>query len=276
MRTTGIGHSNKNHVKRVRSGIPSLDLLVHGGFPIGSLIIIEEDVRNTNWLNIAKCFLGEGNITDDNIFIYSDELDVNLIPGARRMGNEEQHASNIQWRYDSFLPGSRISEPYCIDINRRSEDQEGVVYGLIDTTLEECYKHLWNSIRTDVMIKHNLRPNHLNRIFIQSMMKETWPKSSYSNIFQFLNSLKTLLRSINGVCLITIPMQNIKQDLQALIYNTSDAIFACETAESKRSSMLRIKKPLRNTNFDFKSRVLIIRLEKSTIGIEEIITIKEA
>ncbi|CAG9315717.1 unnamed protein product [Blepharisma stoltei] len=263
-----FGRNREGLPKVMRSGIPTLDLLFQGGYPMGSLCLIEEDPRNNDALNISRCFLGEGCVSDEKLFIYGENLTENLIPDIRRIGDGEHKSSSVQWRYETFSNTSLISEPYCIDLASTASNQRNAVFGVLSPSIDDSYKNLWNTIRQDILSHENA---NAGRVLILSMLGSSWPKLSYSDIYQFLNSLKTLLRTINGVCMITMPTNTLNANLLNLVYSSCDIILSCESVEGKKSSMLRIKKAPRVLgNINYETIPLRIRDDKCTIAIEQL------
>ena len=124
-----------------RTGIPSFDLILHGGIPLGTLAVIEESQNNESSTILAKAYLGEGAVSNDLIFYYSEEIERESIPDVRRIGNASLKGDTTI-RYETYAENSGITEPYAIDLSSTKLDYKNLVLGSVDCMEENFYHKL--------------------------------------------------------------------------------------------------------------------------------------
>lgn len=211
----------------MRTGIPSLDLLLKGGIPIGTLVLIEESADNDISSILSKAFLGEGAASSDYLFYYS-ETPENAVPDIRRIGNSSLRG-DFSVRYETFSANSLVTEPYAIDLSSIKTDYPNLFQRTVDCSEENFYHNLWKTITNDTQASYsNSSDITLRRICIKSIFSMNWPQMSYSEIFEFLRSIKTLLRSRNAVCILTAPFEKIDEKLKPVIIKNSDLVILTE------------------------------------------------
>ena len=253
----------------MRTGIPSLDMILHGGIPVGTLLVIEESPHNDSSNILVKALLGEGAVSRDHLFYYSERLDSNAIPDIRRIGNNTIRG-DFSIRYETFAQNSEVSEPYAINLSSIKADYKNLVQKSIDCSQEDLYHKLWATIRNDVQETYT-RENDLNlrRICIKSIFSSSWPQKSYSEIFEFLRSVKTLLRSRNGVCILTTPLGKIDENLRLLILKNSDMVILSSHGDHNYPIKLVVYKAPKSVNVEENSVYSLVQLQ-GTVLVQEI------
>ncbi|XP_057336221.1 elongator complex protein 4 [Microplitis mediator] len=58
----------------ISTGIPSLDTIIGGGLPIGTILLLEEDKYGNNAKTILKYFFAEGCVAKHNLFVASQDF----------------------------------------------------------------------------------------------------------------------------------------------------------------------------------------------------------
>ncbi|CAH1111117.1 unnamed protein product [Psylliodes chrysocephalus] len=70
----GTAYSSQNGHLLVSSGIPSLDTLLGGGIPVGTVVLIEEDFHGSYSKIVLKYFLAEGIVSKHSTLIASQDV----------------------------------------------------------------------------------------------------------------------------------------------------------------------------------------------------------
>ena len=255
--TTSEGKRNKQGLLLVRTGVPSLDDVLEGGLPQGCLCLLEEDSVLHHWLQITRCFLGEGVLSKQKTILYSErEEGREVIPAVKIGGKvpEQTDQLRIAFRYENFPPLSAIQAPYSFETSKCMDqkllDQSPPFIRRIQTSSEDCFRTLWSDILSDLQSTHSSKDHQgLKRLVIKSFLGPEWPVSSLSTVFQLLHSLKTLLRSMNVVCLVTCPTELLPEQLTAMLRQTADIVMKCSTMDveaiSDFTGRLELLKPPR-------------------------------
>ncbi|CAH1395795.1 unnamed protein product [Nezara viridula] len=104
----------------ITTGISSLDAILGSGIPLGSLVLIEEDEFGFYSRIFTKCFLSEGILRNDSVFLASIDENpdsvINELPQPISKKEEKKVSSpeelQIAWRYKSNL--QVLPEPVTI------------------------------------------------------------------------------------------------------------------------------------------------------------------
>jgi elongator complex protein 4 len=269
---------NKQGIPLVRTGIPSLDKIFEGGLPVGSLVLIEEDPVVNHALQIARCFLGEGAVNNEKLFVYSEVQDEDLVPDIKRVRSDESANLRIAWRYESYPSARAVQGPYVFDLSKSRSAE--IVRKAVSLNRREAFKKLFDELFSDIQESIQSMDDKLTRrILIKSMLGPAWPTCSHSELFQFFHSLKTLLRSLNAVCMITCPTYLLNPALKVMIQNISDMVLECrsfaETGDSygEYSGLLRVIKLPRLLTIqpiDLDANCFGIRLDRRFISVEKL------
>jgi archaellum biogenesis ATPase FlaH len=230
-----------NRILSARFGIPSLDSLLNGGIPLGSLVLLESG--ETTETLFTKAYLGEGAVCKDQLLVYSESEKQSEIGKMKRIGNLSVRGTT-SIRYETFSKSSSITQPYSIDIGSVNPDYEDYHYSIINCSSEDLYHHLWLKIKDDLK-----KSSGGSRVLIGDFLGLAWPHQSLSEIFEFLRSVKTLLRSKNSVCLITVPLKSLSANLKQMLWQASDIVILSGTdfisiEKPPKSMMLNEKKYL--------------------------------
>ena len=276
---------NRQGLFLLRTGVPSLDSILEGGLPQGCLCLLEEDSDLHHWLQILRCFLGEGVLSKQKTYIYSEREESNeLIPAVKVGGKppESGEEMKIAFRYESFPSLSAVQAPYSFDISKTMDtkllDQCPPVLSRVPIASEDCYRALWNSILSDFQALRTLKDQQgLKRVAIKSLLGGSWPAASLSTVFQLLHSLKTLLRSSNAVCLVTCPTNLLSEDQRTMLRQTADIVFRCVSLDPDPATdftgRLELLKPPRFHslhNIDLETISYGLRLQGGGLTVEKL------
>lgn len=241
---SGTKPSVKNAQLLASTGIPSLDHILGGGLPIGSIFIIEEDTYEVYSKIMVKYFMAEGVITDQSVFIGS--LDVKPSQLIREMpsiitepAKSEPQGSDdpmkIAWRYQNMKvvdpsPGGGQPLGHFYDLTKPMDpsvienaditewyDEEWHGKGTIfhNTNYLNLLKSINEAVKAgEFSIFANPAKRKLLRIAIHSLGSKLWfsdkADDTSADIIKFLYYLKAILRNSYAIVTITIPTCNFE------------------------------------------------------------------
>ncbi|KAF2360558.1 Elongator complex protein 4 [Trinorchestia longiramus] len=140
----------------VSSGIPSLDDVLGGGVPVGTVLLLEEDENNVYAEYFMKCFLAEGVTVGHEVFVASVDRDPvklmkDLPAPVEALEKEEQTVHNenmkIAWRYEN----QRILGPS--DNSRSLGHHFDLKCPIPDDLLKNCKTYYWAGENCDSKCK---------------------------------------------------------------------------------------------------------------------------
>lgn len=245
----GTKPSIKNSQLLVSSGIPSLDHIIGGGLPVGSLFLIEEDRYGTYAKVMLKYFMAEGVVTAQPLFIGSKDVKpsqfVSDIPAVitdvsvdKPPVTDEQ--MKIAWRYqnmkliDSSPTGGQIFGHFY-DLTKTMEkeaiEKANITQWYNDSFPEKddafenaTYSKLLKNIQETLqkgqyLVSDTPTKRQALRIAIHSLGSRLWfsdsENDSHQDLLKFLYHFRALLRYSYAVGVITVPVD---------CFDNSDAI----------------------------------------------------
>ncbi|TRY80051.1 hypothetical protein TCAL_09794 [Tigriopus californicus] len=256
----GTRPSSYNLQLLTSSGIPSLDALFEGGWPLGSVILIQNDPDSganlTNYTRLLlKYFLAEGVVQRHALFYGGSEgpgpshpfsllpQKVNANPPKSAQGqNSADDQLQIAWRYQNQGPKSSQIEP--VEVKHHFNLNK-----LMDPTdLEQVPRHSWDGdymnigdnyfhnlldqirtiLQTETFSTHpSSHPKNLLRIGISDLDSPWWASDDEdrSGLTAFLMALRSLMRQYLGVCVLTAQI-NLDMDDRAWqnVYECVDGV----------------------------------------------------
>ncbi|XP_031849119.1 elongator complex protein 4 [Nomia melanderi] len=262
----GTKPSIKNSQLLISSGIPSLDHIIGGGLPIGSLMVIEDDRYSTYAKVMLEYFIAEGVVTNQPVLIASKDLEtsqfISELPAViTDNGPSEQiHHSDdqmkIAWRYQNMKvvdssPSGGQSFGHFYDL-KKTMDKETIDKADIthwydnscptkDNTFENsAYSKLLQSIQETITkgqysVSETPAKRQVLRIAIHSLGSRLWftdsEENSNQDLLKFLYLLRVLLRYSYTVAVITIPIDclNNSSDVVQRIEHLSDVSIGLES-----------------------------------------------
>lgn len=240
---SGTKPSVKNAQLLISTGIPSLDHIIGGGLPIGSVFVIEEDKYGLYAKIMLKYFMAEGIVTSQPLLVASQNVEpsefvselpaviTNTEPQAEVTNTHEQ--IRIAWRYQNMKlvdssPGGSQAFGHFYDLTK-SMQQEFLQAADItkwhesslqtQNTLFEnpAYADLLNTIQQtletgEYLISKTPEKRKILRIAIHSLGSRLWlcdrEDSTHRDLLKFFYCFRALLRNSYAVGLITIPVNN--------------------------------------------------------------------
>ncbi|XP_053688069.1 elongator complex protein 4 [Sabethes cyaneus] len=220
-------------------GNPSLDHIFGGGFPIGSVIAIEED-KYVNYSRVlAKYFLAEGLANNHSTFVASLEEDpaelIKKLPVP--VENTPSENKNVTQAPEDMRIAFRYNQLSVVDLEQKPSAQIGHFFDLSKQISEhELAKHdvtYWDGSNAqpsemftnphyksllDAIHRKSSEPQfnptsaepkekNLLRICINSLGSPLWyDQNFFTDAIKFLTILKSFVRNSLSCCLITLPV----------------------------------------------------------------------
>ena len=243
------------------SGNPFLDKIFNGGFQLGSIVLLLEDIPTKLYYNFLKYNIAEGIISEDKILFYygnrntydevynnlpykSSQVE-NILNSQQIKINEQKDKQNdnslkIAWRYENINYTNLIGDlskslKYIFDLSRPLQDNlknYAIEKGNIITKYIDFYKQIElmpfiNDIINDFQnLSEEDSKMSYKRIIISNLFEFYNEKNcNYNEIYIALNALKSMARSLNGFIFITINKELISSKLFNLLQYISDYIF---------------------------------------------------
>lgn len=228
--TPGFKHG-PNGTTLISSGIPDLDKIVGGGFPLGSLVMIMEDTEAPHHMLLLRNFMSQGLVHKQSLLYASPSREPRAFLGtlpnpmpskddkSREHESEQEKGLRIAWQYRKYF--GEQPQPFgdqrdgkfefCNDFDLRKPLERHFLSGQhidsfslqgsnLTAFRERCSAFLAQFSRGDGNIKT------AGRIAIQSLYA---PQCEYSNMdwemLSFIRFLKGMLRCSNAVAIITFP-----------------------------------------------------------------------
>jgi elongator complex protein 4 len=253
----------------ISSGLYDLDSIIGGGFSIGSLICLKEDSYSQYSQTILEYFISEGISNEQNIclvssldfslnelpFNYSIYKQKNLIEEDLVEDKKEENEMELKiaWRYNEFV-SQKISEKKT-NIKQTNDGnltkKSGTVgcheYDLSKNIQEEILKENaskikfieytnYKTILKNVYDALNENKENVTRICIRSL--GILPQEG---LFEFLYSLKSLVRNKMCVCFFSVPKGSFEKDDLAHISHISDIVLDMDSFTGKGVDPIEFK-----------------------------------
>ena len=240
------------------SGNPFLDKIFDGGFQLGSIVLLLEDIPTKLYFNFLKYSIAEGIISGDKILFYYgnkntyDEVYNNLpykstqvenILNSQQIKLNEKDSKNnslkIAWRYENINYTNLIGDlsknlKYIFDLSRPLQDnfkepainKGNIICKHIDFFNQTEILPFINDIINDFQeLSDENNEMTYKRIIISNIFEfYNNKKGSYNEIYIALNALKNMARSLNGYVFITVNKEYLDKKIFNLLQYISDYV----------------------------------------------------
>ncbi|XP_012279869.1 elongator complex protein 4 [Orussus abietinus] len=244
----GTKPSIRNAQLLVSTGVPSLDHVIGGGLPIGSIMLIEEDLYDVYAKVMLRYFMAEGIISSHPLLIASREIKPSqllaempaVITETSMMPNTQDEEMKIAWRYQNMkvvdpspCGGQPFGHYYDLTqpmdkelVNKASITQwdGSCIKWKADWFKNEEYVDLLKTIQETLKtgqfrLSDNPEKRSVLRIVIHSLGSRLWlsdtEPDTHADLLRFLYCFRALLRNSYAVAMFTFPVEN---------FDNSDAI----------------------------------------------------
>ncbi|XP_060837149.1 elongator complex protein 4 [Rhopalosiphum padi] len=236
----------------ISTGIVSLDAVLDGGIPIGTVALVEEENYGRNAYLITKHFIAEGIVCDHSILI----ADVERKPGT--IANDLPkpiHEDSFQptdivaedfkiaWRYsqnpiyDSKPYHTSISFGHTFDMSAKLpvNELQNIRCWPVDKSQGTSYSELLEHINTVIIkggfsTKIPVEQRHVLRITISNLFSPIWDFNDM-DVVTFLYKLRILVRSSYATCLITTQAHVIDDVTKCRIEHFVDTVLIFKPME---------------------------------------------
>ncbi|XP_052738097.1 elongator complex protein 4 [Bicyclus anynana] len=260
--TTLRGTKLKNNLIYISSGIPSLDFIIGGGLPAGSVFLVEEDVLGSHSRVLTKYFLAEGVVCKHDLYVASaDESPQDIVkelpqpctaPNEEKSSHDSGGEMKIAWRYEGLGKvessfGSNTNFGHHFDLSKHIDQDTlqncNISYchllqseSNIDGFRNNLYHTLLTKIKTTLSkeeYKSCSKNKNILRISIQSLGSPVWmamdcdTQTTYGqDLVKFLYCLRILVRDTNAVIFITMPSHLFDDDrlIDRILYTVDNAV----------------------------------------------------
>ncbi|OVA03494.1 Elongator complex protein 4 [Macleaya cordata] len=239
----------------ISTGIPDLDKILGGGFPLGSLIMIMEDAEAPHHLLLLRNFMSQGLVHNQPLLYASPSKDPRAFLGtlpspisskdekSRNTDAEQEKGLRIAWQYKKYFgeqqqnsENHRNAMEYCNEFDLRKPLERQILNAQridcfssqdspnLTAFRDRCSSFLAQLPRNDGGNRGNVCAG---RIAIQSFCA---PQCGYSkmewDMLSFIRSLKSKVRSSNAVAVITFPPPLLSPSFSKRWQHMADTLLA--------------------------------------------------
>ena len=240
------------------SGNPFLDKIFNGGFQLGSIVLLLEDIPTKIYYNFLKYNIAEGIISGDKILFYYGNKNTydevynnlpykstqveNILNSQQIQLNEKDNKSNrlqIAWRYENINYTNLIGDlsknlKYIFDLSRPLQDNfknPAIDKGHIICKHIDFFKQIEilpfvNDIINEFQnLSEESNDLSYKRIILSNLFEfYNNKKCNYTEIYIALNALKNMARSLNGYVFITVNKDLMDSKIFNLLQYVSDYV----------------------------------------------------
>ncbi|KAL7135470.1 hypothetical protein ABFS83_11G098900 [Erythranthe nasuta] len=258
----GLKHG-PNGTTFLSSGIPDLDKILGGGFVLGSLVMVMEDPEAPHHMLLLRNFMSQGLVHHQPLIYASPAKDprgfLGTLPNPvgpkedkSRVHETEQEKLRIAWQYKKYS-GEYNSESrrdgkseFCSDFDLRKPLERHFFSGqLIDcVTLNDSADLASFHQRCSAFLSQTPRTNENmtgGRIAIQSLCS---PQCEFSNneweMLSFVRSLKSVLRLLNGVAVLTFPPSLVSETFSKRMQHLADTLVSVKAIPDEDKELAKL------------------------------------
>lgn len=233
------------------TGLTSLDSIIGGGLPVGTILLIEEDEHAVFSHLFIRYFLAEGVVCSHGLYVASLDDDpkktVADLPSPVTADVENSNISDnsdlkIAWRYKSvprvesspspvintaFGHNFDLTKPLSKEALINTEVQYWPLNeGFITNVYSDLLKHLQGRIRNN---GHSTETTSIRksvlRVAVNRLGTPLWPNAD-AEVPRFLYCLRAILRHAYSSCIITLPTSILKEETVERCEHLSDYVIS--------------------------------------------------
>ncbi|CAH9121755.1 unnamed protein product [Cuscuta epithymum] len=260
----GVKHG-LNGAMFLSSGICDLDRILGGGFSMGSLVLVMEDLEAPHHMLLLRNFMSQGIVLKQPLLYASPERDPRVFLGtlpspmpskddkSLERDVEQDKGLRIAWQYKKYF-GDHSSDgqqggrdEYCNDFDLRKPLERHFLTGPhidcfslqgfpnLDPLRQTCSKFFAQIPRYDGNMAYP------GRIAIQSLCA---PQCEFSNnewdILSFIRSLKCMIRSSNSVAVVTVPSSLISPTFLKRLQHLADTLISVQPIPDEDKELAKL------------------------------------
>uniref|UniRef100_A0A8D8M5G9 Elongator complex protein 4 n=1 Tax=Cacopsylla melanoneura TaxID=428564 RepID=A0A8D8M5G9_9HEMI len=233
------------------TGIITLDPIIGGGIPVGSILLLEEDEGSTYSKLMLKCFLSVGLSCGHPLFIATQKtapqsvakelmpsLEETNVPEHKLLPKDSQDELKIAWRYQNApqLDSTRSSPSSFSQVFDLSQTVSEDTLGKADIKyFPECfdkdqftYEDLFSAIQTVVLERHHVDHPKLKtvlKIGIQGLGSDLWQ----GDLVRFMYKLSNLIKSSYACVMITLSTSCLDPGTVSRCQHLADIVLRLDT-----------------------------------------------
>ncbi|KAM7251146.1 hypothetical protein ACFE04_023029 [Oxalis oulophora] len=250
----------------VSSGIPDLDKILGGGFPLGSLVMVMEDAEAPHHMLLLRNFMSQGLVHNQPLLYATSSRDARGFLGTlpspvspkedKSRDAESSHQDNglrIAWQYKKYFGetqrsldgqrGTNGNHEYCnnFDLRKPLERQFLNSQHIDCVSIQDCPNHNALQDRCSAFLSKFTRNDVGSRVAIQSFCA---PQCQYSDMewemLSFIRSLKSMTRVANAVALVTFSPSLLSPSLSKRLQHMADTLLSVKAIQDEDKEMAKL------------------------------------
>lgn len=246
------------------TGIPSLDGVIGGGIPVGSVFILEEDFNHQYSDVLTRYFLAEAVVSRHEVFTVGNEDEgtfLNHLP--KPVLNEDTYQvevdkrdMKIAWRYQDSpqvqtSTGNFSKYGHYYDISKHMDEktltnsnfkhvdlrllfekyQSKKPQDMLKHILKELHKHITENNFDIATVTQSKKSINILRVVVPGFLSPFWPREiiDAQNLVRFLICLRGILRKSLAICWLTVPTHLYPSNVTKLLRHNADMVIRLES-----------------------------------------------
>ncbi|KAF8377411.1 hypothetical protein HHK36_030788 [Tetracentron sinense] len=251
----------------VSSGIPDLDKILGGGFPLGSIVMVMEDAEAPHHMLLLRNFMSQGLVHNQPLFYASPSREPRAFLGTLPSpisskdnkgldsDSEQEKGLRIAWQYKKYFGEHQQNfenhkgnkQEYCNDFDlRKPLERQLLSKQRIDCVSTQDSPNLTHFRDRCSTFLAQLRRNDdgvacVGRIAIQSFCA---PQCGYSDmeweVLSFIRSLKSMIQSSNAVAIITFPPSVLSPSFSKRWQHLADTLLSVKAIPDEDKELAKL------------------------------------
>lgn len=263
--TSGL-KNGPNGTVFVSSGIPDLDKILGGGFPLGSLVMVMEDTDAPHHMLLLRNFMSQGLVHNQPLLYASPAKDprsfLGTLPSPSTSKDDKARDHDIEqlsdkglriaWQYKKYFGEQQMSDhhrdvklEYCNDFDLRKPLDRHFLNGqrIECISLQDCsnMSTLLDRCSTFLSKRQESNLTCAGRIAIQSFCS---PQCDFSDLdwdmLSFIRSLKSIIRASNAVAIISFPSSLLSSSFSKRWQHLADTLLSVRAIQDEDKELAKL------------------------------------
>ncbi|XP_017230366.1 elongator complex protein 4 [Daucus carota subsp. sativus] len=265
-RTPGL-KNGPNGTVFVSSGIPDLDKILGGGFPLGSLVMVMEDSDAPHHMLLLRNFMSQGLVHNQPLLYASPAKEPRSFLGTlpspstskddktrdHDVGQLSENGLRIAWQYKKYFGEQPTSDhqsrdvklEYCNEFDLRKPQDRHFLNGqrIECISLRECsnMSTLLDHCSTFLSQRQESNTTCAGRIAIQSFCS---PQCHFSDLdwdmLSFIRSLKSIIRASNAVAVLSFPASLLSSSFSKRWQHLADTLLSVRAIQDEDKELAKL------------------------------------